>query len=497
MQQGSSNTGTVTLTDEQILGLDDGLETMNLTSGAAAGQAAGAPPSATGAPPSVILSEAKDLSRFGEQGRDSSGRRTGPQSDGALVASDEDILNRPSGAPQSGAPSGDAANAAGPDETSLTGEARPIDRGGSNRGPQAGDFASDPAWLKTLESQPTAAAEARQWRDAARDISSIDAAYFSAEPGARAGLAERLYQSDPAAFRAMLVDSARMLAARDPRGLAELARQLGMPEAAQPLRPRSVSQAARQATESDLLTAKAPLAGDFRSTLTAEARLTGDFGSKAADVRSEPSAQISSAQTDSHPNMQPNDGSSGQRERAASAAREEQSQPGVSAAPQFPAEAYRAFEASTNDDVGRRMHEAIDRTLASTLPEGIAEGARRRIGEDIFREVHASLASDRELSRRVGETLRDWRFDAAARQQVVTLLTGRARAMLPEVARRVVAEWTSSVLASDRARVARIDAAAARHDITGGRLPEPVSSSTLRPREVDYRRLSDEQILEM
>jgi hypothetical protein len=163
----------------------------------------------------------------------------------------------------------------------------------------------------------------------------------------------------------------------------------------------------------------------------------------------------------------------------------------------FPAEAYRAFESCTNEDVGRRMHESIDRTLASTLPEGIGEGARRRIGEDVFREVHASLASDRDLSRRVGETLRDWRFDAAARQQVVALVSGRARAVLPEVARRVVAEWTSSVLASDRAKMARIDLAAARRDITGGRLPEPVAASGLRPRDVDYRRLSDEQFLEM
>jgi hypothetical protein len=61
----------------------------------------------------------------------------------------------------------------------------------------------------------------------------------------------------------------------------------------------------------------------------------------------------------------------------------------------------------------------------------------------------------------------------------------------------VVAEWTSSVLASDRAKMARIDSAAARRDITGGRLPEPVASSALRPQDVDYRRLSDEQILEM
>jgi hypothetical protein len=317
---------------------------------------------------------------------------------------------------------------------------------GAREGDAAGRHGeTEPAWLAALETQPAAAAEARSWRDAARDISSIDSAYFSGEPGARSGLAERLYQSDPAAFRAMLAESARTLAARDPQGLAELARQLGMPEAAAPLRPRSVSQAAQAA---------------------------------GSDARGQENAQANR-----NPNISSNNTPNNSSISNSGAA--------------FPAEAYRAFESSTNEDVGRRMHEAIDRTLTSTLPEGIGDGARRRIGEDVFREVHASLAGDRELSRRVGETLRDWRFDAAARQQVVALVSGRARAVLPEVARRVVAEWTSSVLASDRAKMARIDSAAARRDITGGRLPEPVASSALRPRDVDYRRLSDEQILEM
>jgi len=32
---------------------------------------------------------------------------------------------------------------------------------------------------------------------------------------------------------------------------------------------------------------------------------------------------------------------------------------------------------------------------------------------------------------------------------------------------------------------------------SGGRLPEPVASSALLPRQVDYARTSDEQILEM
>jgi hypothetical protein len=406
MQQGSNAGGAATLTDEQILGMDEG---------AAAG----------GSSAASLVNEA-------------AGRSSGASAEPGLVDQSGlafgDVLSEPRAGSSDGSGQPDAAR---------------------NGDVASGRGAAEPAWLAALETQPGAAAEARRWRDAAKDISSIDAAYFSGEPGARSGLAERLYQSDPAAFRAMLAESARMLAARDPQGLAELARQLGIPEAAAPLRPRSVSQAARPATE--------PGAG---ATLVRETP--------------QPNPQQSttpSAQADLRPNEQSNNGSSG---RSA-----------------FPAEAYRAFESSTNEDVGRRMHEAIDRTLASTLPEGIGEGARRRIGEDVFREVHASLASDRELSRRVGETLRDWKFDAAARQQVVALVSGRARAVLPEVARRVVAEWTSSVLASDRAKMARIDSAAARRDITGGRLPEPVAASALRPRDVDYRRLSDEQILEM
>jgi hypothetical protein len=163
----------------------------------------------------------------------------------------------------------------------------------------------------------------------------------------------------------------------------------------------------------------------------------------------------------------------------------------------FPAEAYRTFESATNQDVARQTREAIDRTLSSTLPQGVSEGARRRIGDDVFRELHATLSADRELSRQVGEILGGWRFDGATKQQIVSLISGRARAAMPEVARRVVGEWTSSVLASDRARAARVDGTASRRDITGGRLPEPVPASALRPRNIDYSRMSDEQILEL
>ena len=332
----------------------------------------------------------------------------------------------------------DAADGDGEPRRNLSADADPQDTA-----------AGEPAWLATLDAQPEAAAEARRWHAAANDVAALDAAYFSADSAARSGLAARLYDSDPAAFREMLAASARTLAARDPQGLAELARQLGMPVAEQTANAsKSVTQAARSANRPQP-------------------------GSPAADLNAQAAATTGAREA-------VNDNVSEAAKHGAT----------------FPAEMYRTFESTTNDDVSRKMHEAIDRSLLSALPEGVAAGARRRIGEDIFREVHAALSGDRELARQVGETLRDWRFDSSARQQVVALVSGRARAVLPAVARRVVAEWTSSVLASDRAKTARIDAAASRRDITGGRLPEPVAGSARRSRDVDYRRMSDEQILD-
>jgi hypothetical protein len=323
---------------------------------------------------------------------------------------------------------------------------------GEPRDQRAGDASAEPEWLKALDAQPAAAAEARRWRDAEREVAAIDADYFSAEPGARAGLATRLLENDPAAFRAMLADAARVLAERDPQGLAELARQLGGAHAGSSAGPsaKSVTHAA---------------APSVPGVILSEAKNLSDTGR--TEAQRDSSGRGNGPQNDSV------------RANA------------------FPADSYRQFASAANEAVEQQMREAIDRTLGATLPDAIADGARRRIGDDIFREVHTSLAADRELSTKVAELLRGWQFDPGTRQQLAALVTGRARAVLPEVARRVVSEWTSSVLASDRAKNARIESAASRHDITGGRLPEPIASSALRPRRVDYARTTDEQILEM
>ena len=65
-----------------------------------------------------------------------------------------------------------------------------------------------------------------------------------------------------------------------------------------------------------------------------------------------------------------------------------------------------------------------------------------------------------------------WRFGSAEQQRVASLLAGRARQLVPSVARRVIGEWTSSVLGTARTKAARQAAAASRVDIAapGGSL---------------------------
>jgi len=282
---------------------------------------------------------------------------------------------------------------------------------------------------------PGGAVEATQLAAQAQDINRLDAAYFSAEPRAQAQLAEHLLRDNPRAFQAMLRHSAEVLARRDPQGFQQLAEQL--------------------------------------------ANHSREIGRDAETQRT--------------PGTQP-----GATPAVADIARQRQQLEQERG--EFRATQFASFQQSANDAVVGQVRQSIVETIGGALPAGVPEGARKRIAEDVFLEIHTTLQSDPALTRQVAGLLSaggGWQFDDATRQQVVGLIFSRAKSLLPGVAKRVVNDWTTSVLSANREKTARQQAAAGRVDIAGGGAPESVGKRTLKPRDIDYTKTSDDQILSM
>ncbi len=192
--------------------------------------------------------------------------------------------------------------------------------------------------------------------------------------------------------------------------------------------------------------------------------------------------------------------------------------------------AYAAFEKAANEELERSVGAAIARTLEQALPnlrnseQAAAVGARyivplqERLNAAVRQDVEAALKGDRQLGEQIAQILAARRFDNETRAQVVRLIDDRARQLVPGAAKRVLNDWTQTTLAAHRGSAARADTASTRREV------EPASSDSGRAslaansprtaqtrtgtdpnrgatrhdsRRVNYRKLSDEQILDM
>ena len=192
--------------------------------------------------------------------------------------------------------------------------------------------------------------------------------------------------------------------------------------------------------------------------------------------------------------------------------------------------AYGAFEKAANEDLERSVGGAIERTLAQALPNasrvsnasGVgaqhAAPLQSRLSGAIRQDVEAALKGDRQLSEQIAQILSARRFDNETRAQVVRLIDDRARQLVPGAAKRVLSDWTQTTLAAHRGNTTRADPPSTRREVEpassdSGRASvaanSPRTSQTRRgddsrggatrpdSRRVDYRKLSDEQILDL
>lgn len=162
-----------------------------------------------------------------------------------------------------------------------------------------------------------------------------------------------------------------------------------------------------------------------------------------------------------------------------------------------PTGARAAFFEDTNAATVEGVVQAIESQVDRLLPEGVAPGARNRVISEVYRELDTSLRGNRVLAKQVRDAFRSGALDADHQHAIVGMIVGRARQALPGVAKKVIEEWTSSVLAASSARLARQRTAERRVDIAGAGPAASEVRRLLTPSDLDYAKLSDADILNL
>jgi hypothetical protein len=309
--------------------------------------------------------------------------------------------------------------------------------------------------------------EARAAAERARVLDDIDRAYFAGDPSQRAQLAARMMREDPAAFREMVFAGLRALE-----------------------------------------TAGHP--GSSRSIANAVGATLGSPGANDGNASTAEAFRESSGQASPAPTAQSNLGSSQRNDSAQQAQRA----------------AYAAFERAANDDLERSVGTTIERTLTQALPTltnaGNASGVgaqhaaplQARLTAAIRQDIEKALQVDRQLGEQVAQILSGKRLDTETRAQVVRLIAERAQQLVPGATKRALSDWTQTTLAAHRGKSAHAETPSSRREVAPAAplprashqhtAPRNAATPSSRPDSrdsakgrVDYRKLSDEQILEL
>lgn len=155
-----------------------------------------------------------------------------------------------------------------------------------------------------------------------------------------------------------------------------------------------------------------------------------------------------------------------------------------------------AFFHETNAAAVEGVLNSIQSQLDRLLPEGTPQNTRQRLTGEIYREVDAALQSNRAFGQQLRQAFRSGQLTPENQRAIVGMVVGRAKQALPGIAKRVLGEWTSGVVAHAGARQERQRNAARRVDIAGG-APGGDSPRALMPKDIDYRRMSDNDILNL
>jgi hypothetical protein len=305
----------------------------------------------------------------------------------------------------------------------------------------------DAAAFREAFPSPEAAREATVLLE---DLNRMDALFFSRRPEDHAALARAIADLDPAAFASL----ARAITEFTRNGSPSSSRALG--SEVRSSEPNSVAATSSAANPADQFSVGARHAVPDAATPSDSENL--------ADAPAVHESQITSHESRLMPT---------------------------------PSDAQTEFFHATNASAVEGVISAIESQVERLLPEGITKSARARVVGEIYRELDANLRSNRQLASQMRDAFRSGSLDADHQRAIVSLITSRARQALPGVAKRVLNEWTSTLVTANQERRTRQRTAEKRVDIAGSSGAGNDGRRSMSPRDLDYSRLSDADILNL
>ncbi|MGB6820613.1 MAG: hypothetical protein WBE21_00940 [Candidatus Acidiferrales bacterium] len=335
--------------------------------------------------------------------------------------------------------------------------------------PQLRQILADAQAYRAVFASPGAA------QDAKNQLDELDGMFFSKQPSDHAALAARIHELSPEAFQ----DFAKAVQAHAAKMSASAQQRPGV------------------TTPADGTVG----AGTFGST--AKPQQLELFPSQASDSGSAPSdASQVSGQHGQQSSQQsgaraPVSGAQGAREAQQSVAQAAPVPLAAASAGDPRRAAQIAFFHDTNAAAVEQILGTIQAQVKQLLPDSVPTGTRNRIIGEVYRELDATLRANRQLGKQLREAFQAGAGDAAHQRAIVTLVAGRAKQALPAVAKRVIGEWTQSIVAANHERLSRHEAASKRVDIAGAGASDGVNRKPMSARDVNYKRLSDSDILNL
>ena len=366
------------------------------------------------------------------------------------------------------------------------------DASGDSNDEAAGDSSAEdvmtPEVAKLAESNPQLAqmlADAQAYRavfaspgavqDAKNQLEELDGMFFSKQPSDHAALAARIQELSPEAFQSF----AKAVQAHAAKVNGGAPQRPGIATSAGSVTGAGNSGSAAKPEQLELFPSQASDSGSVSSDA---GQVSGQTGHQ--------SSQQDRAAT-------PTDGAPKAHDAQHNIAQVASVQPAAAWANDPRRAAQVAFFHDTNAAAVEQILGTIQAQVKQLLPDSVPTGTRNRIIGEVYRELDATLRANRQLGKQLREAFQAGAGDAAHQRAIVTLVAGRAKQALPAVAKRVIGEWTQNIVAANHERLSRHEAASKRVDIAGAGASDGVNRKPMSARDVNYKRLSDSDILNL